>query len=549
MLPLRVALAQIDTTVGAFEANAAAVREATARARAAGAQLVVFPELTLTGYPPRDLLELRRFVDRSEATLAALAAPADWSKGIAVAVGFAERHGGIGAGVYNAAAVLQDGRVDRIRKRLLPTYDVFDERRTTDPGPPSAPVAIAGRRVGFTICEDVWNDEAFWRTRRYPEDPVTELVREGIDLLVNLSASPFAQGKSQLREEMLAALCRRHRVPLAYANLVGGNDQLVFDGRSVALGADGGVSARGPAFEDALVLAWQERPLPPLPAAGSDAELDEIERALALGVRDYARKTGFSGALLGLSGGVDSALTACLAVRALGPDAVRGVALPSRFTSSMSDEDAERLARALGIRFDVVPIEPVFERYLTSLTPVIGPPAGVTAENLQSRVRGALLMALSNQSGALLLATGNKSELSVGYTTLYGDLSGGLAPIGDVTKTAVYRLARHQNRERDFIPERTLTRPPTAELRQGQTDQDTLPPYELLDEVVRLSTEERLSADEIVARGLPEGPVRQILSLLVRSEYKRRQAPPILRVTSRAFGDGWRFPIAHRFER
>ncbi|MHB1846488.1 MAG: NAD+ synthase [Deltaproteobacteria bacterium] len=550
MLPLRVALAQIDTTIGDFAGNARGVREATARARGQGAELVVFPELTLTGYPPRDLLELRSFAARSEATLAELAAPADWSRGVAVALGFAERHAGVGNGIYNSAAILEGGRLRAVvRKRLLPTYDVFDERRTTDPGPASAPVEIAGRRVGFTICEDVWNDEAFWPHRRYPEDPVGDLVRQGIDLLVNLSASPYALGKAQRREEMLASLCRKHGVPMAYANLVGGNDQLLFDGRSLALGPKGQLLARGPAFAEAELCVWQGA-TEPLPAPGGEAELEELASALALGIRDYARKTHFRGALLGLSGGVDSALTACLAVRALGADAVTGIALPSRYTASISTDDAEQLARALGIRCEVVPIEPVFEGFLSALAPQFrGQSPDATEENLQARIRGTLLMALSNKRGTLLLSTGNKSELAVGYCTLYGDMAGGLAPIGDLRKSWVYRLARHLNRERPLIPERTLVRAPTAELRPGQTDQETLPPYERLDEIVCLAIEERLSGEEIVARGFPEPEVRALLGMLTRSEFKRRQAAPILRVTGRAFGDGWRFPIAQRFER
>ncbi|MHB8417876.1 MAG: NAD+ synthase [Myxococcales bacterium] len=549
--PLRAAAAQIDTVVGDFEGNARRVREATAQARARGARLVAFPELTLTGYPPRDLLELASFLDRSERTLAELAAPAEWSAGLAVVVGFAERHAGEGAGVHNAAAVLQDGKVDVARKLLLPTYDVFDEGRYFDPGSEPTRVSVGGVRVGVTICEDVWNDKSFWPRPRYREDPLEALCREGIDMAINVSASPYAMGKAALRERMLGAACRRHRVPMLYVNLVGGNDSLVFDGRSLALDAEGRVVSRGPAFEGGFVVTFeQEGPAPALPGAGSDEELSELADALVLGLRDYAGKTGFASAVLGLSGGIDSALTAVLAARAFGPSAVLGVAMPSRYTAGMSTEDARALAQNLGLGFDTIPIEGVFEGFLEALRrPFAGRAPDVTEENLQARVRGTLLMALSNKRGDLLLSTGNKSELSVGFCTLYGDMAGGLAVIGDLPKTLVYRLARHLNRERELIPARTLARPPTAELRPGQTDLDTLPPYELLDEIARLSVEERLSGAEIVARGLPRAEVQRVLRLLVRSEYKRRQAAPVLRVTGRAFGEGWRFPIAHKFER
>ncbi|HUB09687.1 MAG TPA: NAD+ synthase [Myxococcales bacterium] len=549
--PLRAAAAQVDTVVGDFEGNAKLVREATERARAQGARLVAFPELTLTGYPPRDFLELASFVDRSERTLRELAAPAEWSRGLAVVVGFAERHAGEGAGVHNAAAVLQDGRVTVARKLLLPTYDVFDEGRYFDPGQAPTVATVDGVRLGVTICEDVWNDKSFWPRPRYREDPLEELSRTGIDMVLNVSASPYAMGKPALRERMLGAACRRHRVPMLYVNLVGGNDSLVFDGRSVALDAAGEVIARAPAFAASLLVAGVEAaPVPPLPAAGSAGEDQEILDALDLGLRDYAAKTGFASAVLGLSGGIDSALTAAIAARALGASSVLGVAMPSRYTADMSTEDARVLARTLGTAFEVVPIEGVFESFLGALRePFAGRPPDVTEENLQARIRGTILMALSNKRGDLLLSTGNKSELSVGYCTLYGDMAGGLAAIGDLPKTLVYRLARHLNREREVIPARTITRPPTAELRPGQTDLDSLPPYELLDEIARLSVEERLSGAEIVARGLPAADVQRVLRLLVRSEYKRRQAAPVLRVTSRAFGEGWRFPIAHRFER
>ncbi len=549
-LPLRVAAAQIDTTVGDFDGNCRRVREETERARGRGAQLVAFPELTLTGYPPRDLLELESFLRRGERALAELAAPAAWSKGIAVVVGFAERHAGPGAGVYNSAAVIQDGRVAIARKMLLPTYDVFDEARYFDPGAAPTRLEVAGVKVGVTICEDGWNDKAFWEHPRYGGDPIELLCAQGVDLVLNLSASPYAIGKPRLREEMLGAASRRHGVPMLYVNLVGGNDSLVFDGRSLAIDRDGKVLARGPAFQEGLLLPGDAPPAPPLPADKSDEELSEILDALDLGIRDYASKTGFRGVVLGLSGGIDSALSACLAARSLGAANVHGVALPSRYTADMSTEDARALASALGIHFEVIPIEPVFSSFLGALEPSFGGrEPDVTEENIQARVRGTILMALSNKRGELLLSTGNKSELSVGYCTLYGDMAGGLAAVGDLPKTLVYRLARRLNQQRSVIPERTIARPPTAELRPGQTDQDSLPPYEILDEIMRLSVEERRSSEEIVARGFAPADVHKVLRLLVRSEYKRRQAAPVLRVTNQAFGEGWRYPIAQRFDR
>jgi NAD+ synthase (glutamine-hydrolysing) len=543
--PLRVALGQIDTTVGDFDGNAGLVREATVRARAEGAELVAFPELTLTGYPPRDLLELSDFLQRGDRALAALAAPAEWSRGVTVVIGFAERHGGPGVGVYNSAAAIQDGRVTLARKLLLPSYDVFDETRTFDPGEAPTRFIVAGRRVGLTICEDVWNDKSFWPRPRYARDPVEELCAQGIDLLLNISASPYSLGRRRQREEMLGAVCRRHRIPLAYVNLVGGNDSVIFDGSSLMIDAGGKVVSRGRAFEPDLVQSGPAVSSSAPPAEGSDEELEELARALVLGLQDYARKTGFRGALLGLSGGIDSALAACLAVKAFGAAAVRGVAMPSRFSAAISLEDARALALALKIQFEVLPIEEIHAAYLEVLeTAFAGAAPDVTEENIQSRIRGALLMALSNKSGQLLLSTGNKSELSVGYCTLYGDMAGGLAAIGDVPKTLVYRLARHLNQQMRAIPERTFTRPPTAELRPGQTDQDSLPPYEVLDRVMQLYVEERLSPEQIAERGIARSDVDRIIGLLVRSEYKRRQAAPVLRVSRRAFGEGWRFPIA-----
>jgi NAD+ synthase (glutamine-hydrolysing) len=561
----RIALGQIDTTVGDFAGNAARIRAATERARAAGASLVVFPELALCGYPPRDFLDLPEFLDRAGRTLAELAAPAEWSRGIAVVVGFPEAvPGAPPPGVYNSAALLSGGRVAAVgRKSLLPTYDVFDETRYFLPAEAST-AADAGTlplRLGLSICEDVWNDKRFWDRPRYARDPVAELARAGAALVLNVSASPYATNKPALRERMLGASARGHGVPIAYVNQVGGNDALVFDGGSMLVGPDGRVLARGPLFEEALVVAdlasgearvlgLDGAPLPAPPDPGQDPTAAEVLSALVLGVRDYARKCGFRSAIVGLSGGIDSALTACIAASALGPDAVLGAAMPSRYSSSHSREDAAELARNLGIQFREIPIEPMHAAYLAQLERAEGRPLCDAAEqNVQARVRGQILMTLSNDTGGLVLSTGNKSELAVGYCTLYGDMAGGLAVIGDVPKTLVYRVARAANARagRTLIPERTFTKPPSAELKPGQTGQDTLPPYEVLDDILQAYVEERLPFDAIVARRHPAETVRRVLRMVIASEYKRRQAAPVLKVTEKAFGEGRRFPIAHGY--
>jgi NAD+ synthase (glutamine-hydrolysing) len=575
---VRIALAQIDSTVGAFAGNAARIVAQAGAAAGQGAQLVVFPELTLCGYPPKDLLELREFVDRCHSALLQLSKDPIFNK-VRALVGFPQRHDGPGAGLYNAAALLHEGRIAAVaRKSLLPTYDVFDEGRYFDPAREVTLVDIAGVRVGVTICEDLWNDKQFWRQPRYLRDPLEELSARGAEIVVNLSASPFAMGKPRVRREMLLAASRRHGIPIAMCNLIGGNDSLIFDGRSLIV-AGGEVRRELSAFREELAVE-EIAPRPRAPISGAartagasvispqtteappgalavvasyETQLDdetcsELAEALTLGIRDYTMKTGFKSAVLGLSGGIDSALTAVLAARALGPQNVTTIAMPSRYTASMSNEDAALLASRLGVHFQKVAIEPIFRAYLEALAPLFaGRPADVTEENLQARIRGMLLMAFSNKTGALLLSTGNKSELATGFCTLYGDMAGGLAAIGDLSKTAVYALARWFNKGKEIIPARILERPPTAELREDQTDQDTLPPYAELDRVLGGHVEEHLGAGSLVERGLPEDLVRRVLKLVVGSEYKRRQAAPALRVTARAFGEGWRFPIAHGY--
>ncbi|HYD42566.1 MAG TPA: NAD+ synthase [Anaeromyxobacter sp.] len=563
----RIALAQVNPTIGDLAGNAAKVRAATERARAAGASLVVFPELCLCGYPPRDFLDLPDFVDRCRRALAELAAPAGWSRGIGVVLGFPEApEGAPPPGLYNAAALLAGGGVRAVgRKSLLPTYDVFDETRyflpaasSTVAGAPDA--ELLPFPIGLSICEDVWNDKRFWDRPRYARDPVADLVAGGAALVVNLSASPYAIGKPALRERMLSASARAHGAPIAYVNQVGGNDALVFDGGSMLVARDGTVLARAPLFEELLVVGDLESgraellgldgaPVP-APAPAADPVADEVFQALVLGVRDYVRKCGFRTVVIGLSGGIDSALTACIAAAALGPDNVTGVAMPSRYSSDHSREDAALLAARLGIRFQEISIEPMHATFMAQLEAARGRPLGDLAEqNVQARVRGQILMALSNDTGGLVLSTGNKSELAVGYCTLYGDMAGGLAVIGDVPKTLVYRVSRAANARagRALIPERTFTKPPSAELKPGQLDQDSLPPYDVLDDILQAYVEERLSMDAIAARGHDPETVRRVLRMVVASEYKRRQAAPVLKVSEKAFGEGRRFPIAHGY--
>jgi NAD+ synthase (glutamine-hydrolysing) len=562
--PVRIALAQIDTTVGDFVGNALKIRAAAEVARRAGARLVLFPELTVCGYPPRDFLDLPEFVARAAATLEELAREADDATGPALLVGYPEAPPGAPPpGIYNSLALLRGGRVAAVgRKTLLPSYDVFDETRYFLPSDrvTTTSLALPGLSVGLSVCEDVWNDTRFWKRTRYTRDPVKELASAGAELVVNASASPYSLGKQALRERMLSASAVDHGVALAYVNQVGGNDALIFDGGSLLVGRDGAVLARAPLFEEAIVtvgldgsdprvLGLDGRPLTaPSPAADPDA--DELFRALVLGVRDYVRKCGFKRVVLGLSGGIDSALTACIAAEALGPEQVLGVAMPSRYSSDHSREDAALLAKALGVRFREIAIEPMHASFLAQLEASEGRPLGdLSEQNVQARIRGQILMALSNDTGALVLTTGNKSEIAVGYCTLYGDMAGGLAVIGDLPKGWVYRVARAANARagRPLIPERTFTKPPSAELKPGQVDQDSLPPYDELDAILHAHVEERLPLEAIVARGFPAETVRRVLRLVVGSEYKRRQAAPVLKVTEKAFGEGRRFPIAHGY--
>jgi len=542
---MKIALLQINPTVGDLTGNSQLIANAALKAQQQGADLAVTPELALAGYLPRDLLLSEGFVTRCWDVLAKLAERL--ASGPAVIVGLPEPNPAHeGRPLFNTAVLLQQGKIgQRFRKSLLPTYDVFDEDRYFEPFRGPQVLNIEGARVGVSICEDVWNDRDFWKRRRYHHDPVEELARVGAQVIVNLSASPFTVGKHRRREEMLSNMARKHRVPVVYVNQYGGNDDLIFDGRSCAFNAAGTPIARGRSFEADVVLCDLDSAAPIAPPSDVAGE-SEIWRALVLGTRDYARKCGFASAVVGLSGGVDSAITAAIAVDALGPEHVLGVLMPSPYSSRGSIDDALALAGRLRIETVTLPIEPAMRAIDDTLRDVFaGLPRDVTEENIQARIRGNLLMALSNKRGSLLLTTGNKSELAVGYCTLYGDMSGGLAVIADVPKTMVYRVARWLNDARGgVIPDSILTKAPSAELRPNQTDQDSLPPYDVLDDILHRHIEGHQPAEEIIGAGFDASTVRRVLRLVRAAEFKRKQAAPGLKVTDRAFGTGWRMPIA-----
>lgn len=558
---MRVALCQLNSVVGDPAGNLARLLDWYGRAQGFGAELVVFPEMALTGYPPRDLLELDEFLEASDA---ATAAAVEKSGKAGLLFGAPRRNPGAeGKHLFNAAVLCAEGAtVAEVRKKLLPTYDVFDEARYFEPdAEPARPVTFRGIRWGIHVCEDAWNEEGFWERRLYRRDPVAELVSAGAEILLNVSASPFHATKDSFRRAMFGSHARRHGVPLLYTNAVGGNDELIFDGMAFAFTGDGRAVAEGAPFEEEILVvevaphaaraigSWipgtSGADPDPVPARPEPEPIESIRRALVLGLRDYARKCGFRDTVLGLSGGIDSAVTAALAAEALGPEHVWGVSLPSRYSSAGSLDDARALADALGIRYSVLSIEPVFQGSLDALAePFAGTTPGLAEENLQARARGLLLMALSNKFGHLLLTTGNKSELAVGYCTLYGDMAGGLAVISDLPKGLVYELAHRINRDRAVIPGSTLTKPPSAELRPGQRDEDSLPPYALLDRILEGHVEQRLGRYALAAKGLPTDLVGNIISMVARAEYKRRQAPPGLRISPKAFGSGRRMPIA-----
>ena len=566
---MRVALAQLDPVVGDIAGNAERLAAAIDRAAEAGADLVVSAELSMLGYPPRDLLRKERFVADSVAAVEKLAARCTRT---AALVGFVRpTPGGSGRPLQNAAALLADGKIQLVHvKTLLPTYDVFDETRYFEPGGRPRCIDVAytersrsgGRRVGLSICEDLWDSPALGRDL-YGDDPVGRLVDQGAEVLIHMSASPYQMGKSAVRRQLISRQAKRFGRPIVSVNQVGGNDELIFDGRSCVVGADGSVVARARSFDEDLLIVDLDAPDGSTSLAAGRVESPLVNRieppvsdiaalasALKLGLRDYVRKCGFGSVVLGLSGGIDSAVVATLAADAVGPGNVYALAMPSRYSSEHSLADAEALAANLGIHYAVVPIEPMHKAFEQAAADILDAPGQATAaENIQARIRGTLVMAASNAQGHLALATGNKSEMSVGYCTLYGDMAGGLAPIGDVMKTDVYRLARQLNAEagRERIPAGTLEKPPSAELKPNQTDQDKLPPYDLLDDILRRYIEADQTAEQIVAAGLGEATVLRVVRMVDLAEHKRQQAAPVLKVTTRAFGSGRRMPIAQRY--
>ncbi len=555
---MKLALAQTNPTIGDFAGNVRKIVAMAVDGRHQGADLVIFPELAICGYPPADLLEKPSFIARTQEALVQVAEEATANHDIAVLCGcVTPAPEGSGKHVMNSAALLRNGRVEFLQsKMLLPYYDVFDEQRYFKAAESQHICHLAGKRIAITICEDAWNDKNFWQQRLYQVDPVENLIHQGADLVVNISASPYARGKRQVRRRMLSAIARHHHVPVVLVNQVGGNDSLIFDGSSLAINADGNCIAVAQSFQEDLVMVDLAAPTQTLPADDCIREDEDIAvyNALVLGTRDYVRKCGFAKAIVGLSGGIDSALVAAIATEALGSENVIGVGMPSEYSSQGSIDDAQQLAKNLGIRWECIPICGTFHSYLEALQPMLqGHPPDITEENLQSRIRGMLLMALSNKLSALVLTTGNKSEMSTGYCTLYGDMVGALAVIGDVYKTCVYRLAQYVNREREIIPENTLLKPPSAELRPGQQDTDSLPPYEVLDSILEAYVERYETAEMIVNSSRQNPPpslqlVRSVLRMVERSEYKRQQAAPVLKVTQKSFGSGRRFPIAAKVQ-
>ena len=558
---MKIALAQINPTVGDFAGNSKKILDCAARGGDLGVDLVVFPELAVCGYPPADLLEKAVFIARAEQVVAELAT---WTAGAgrpAILCGTVMAAvSKVGKQVRNVAALLSDGRISFVQqKMLLPFYDVFDEQRYFEPGTEETLTCVGGQPLAITICEDAWNDKGFWQRQMYPVDPVEGLMSQWDTqkkdlvgkqrIILNISASPYWQGKPHVRQSMLAAIAVRHRAYVAMVNQVGGNDSLVFDGSSVVIRPDGKVAVRGASFaEDLVVFDTEEEKV----VADEDPVngVEELWGALVLGTRDYVRKCGFSKVLVGLSGGIDSALVAAIAVEALGAENVVGIGMPTEFSSLGSIQDARKLAKNLGIRFELLPIHDVFAQFQHVLQPLFaGTSFGLAEENLQPRIRGTLLMALSNKFGALVLTTGNKSEMSTGYCTLYGDMVGALAVIGDVMKTRVYGLSRFVNRVKEIIPWATIEKPPSAELRPEQRDTDSLPPYEVLDPILEAYVERYCSAEQIAEdQGVDVQLVKSVLQLVERSEYKRQQAAPVLKVTRKSFGMGRRFPIAVRVQ-
>ncbi len=542
---MKIALAQINPIIGDFDYNLKKIESFADKAKSLSCDLIVFSELVISGYPPRDLLEKKDFVN---ANLTCLNRLISSIRGIGVICGFADRNpGDEGNPLYNSAVLFEDGKkLHHAHKRLLPTYDVFDEARYFEPGRDFSVYAYKGRKIGLTVCEDVWNDKDIFQRRFYHLDPVSLLVQNGADLLINVSASPYHVGKREFKWNMLASIAKKYKIPLVSANQTGGNDSVVFDGISTAFDPSGNMAARAKDFEEDLVIFDTETLKGDIHPV-SDSDMASVLKALITGTHDYMKKCGFSKAVIGLSGGIDSALTAYVAAEALGRENVLTVFMPSRYTSRENYEDTRQLADNMGLKYTVIPIDDIFRAFLNVLSPTFNDDPGITEQNIQARIRGTLLMGISNRDGSLLLSTGNKSELAVGYCTMYGDMNGGLAVISDVPKTMVYEISHFINREKELIPARIIEKAPSAELKPDQTDQDDLPPYNVLDSILKGYVEDLKSPDQLAAEGFDKKLVADVISRISRNEYKRHQAAPGLKVTSKAFGYGRRYPLAQRY--
>jgi len=546
---MKIAIAQINPIIGDFNYNFSKIKCFADKAIELKCDMVVFSELVISGYPPRDLLEKNDFID---ANLACLNKLLSSIRGIGVICGFVDKNSADkGKPLFNSAVHFEDGKIlHKVYKRLLPTYDIFDESRYFEPGPESSPYPYKGHSIGLTICEDAWNDENIFKRRLYSTDPVALIVEAGADLVINISASPFYVGTKEFRWNMFGSMARKYGVPFIFANQVGGNDSIIFDGISTVFDKNGNVVARGCDFDEDFIIFDSEAPGS---SKGdlhliSNSDTESILKALVVGTRDYVTKCGFSKVVVGLSGGIDSALTAYIAVKALGRENVSVVFMPSQYTSKDNFEDTEKLAKNLGIVLTRIPIDGIFKKFLKFLSPSFKKSEpGITEQNIQARIRGTILMGLSNKHGSLVLSTGNKSELAVGYCTLYGDMTGGLAVISDVPKTTVYDLARFINREKEYIPQRIITKAPSAELKPDQADQDDLPPYEILDSILKGYIEDFKGADELVQMGFDKDIVEEIIFKVDRNEHKRYQAAPGLKVTSKAFGYGRNYPLVQGY--
>lgn len=543
---MKIALVQINPVIGDFERQCRRILSYAQQAKEQGCDLVIFPEMAVCGYPPRDLLEQKAFIEANQQALEYLV---HTITDIGVVIGFVTFNTeGMGKALFNSAVLFEDGRaLYQVNKQLLPTYDVFDEHRHFEPGQPSLPFPYKGHRLGLTICEDVWNDKDVFDNRLYAFDPVDRLVHEGMDLLINIAASPFHKGKIDFRDHMLSTIARKHKIPVVFVNQVGGNDHILFDGASAVFNAQGRIKVRGADFREDLVIydtRADSGDLHPVSKGPTAAVLN----ALVMGTRDYVTKCGFKQAVIGLSGGIDSALTAYVAEQALGSENVATVFMPSKYTSTHNFEDTRVLARNLGLKYQIICIDDIFQNVLSRLVPnADAKHPGLTEQNIQARIRGTILMGISNRDGCLVLSTGNKSELAVGYCTLYGDMNGGLAVISDVPKTLVYDICRHINKDKEIIPQRIIDKPPSAELAPDQTDQDDLPPYDVIDPILDGYVEQAKSKEELIADGFDANYVAEVIRRVDQNEYKRHQAAPGLKVTPKAFGEGRRYPLAKRF--